>query len=251
MLTSRWLSALSLFAGKLFRRYAVMSPTPILQYVAEQLRQNNPTDLIVLEELTTSMAGIVTDTNFNEAQVVAMAGGELLRAQTMLQLLDKRHESKTTAKRLLHALTKPRLAGQLLILIAQERQTCIFKIPEHNAHLKLLGNLFDEVHRVFTQYLDLLRTNLSVREFDDLVPSVSRLITEFGLEPSVPLLSLGQVSSQQCQNMTRAEQKFLSRRNPLYRRQQTRLLNTASNSQMEKPSQQIRQLGRKSSRSPP
>ena len=185
MLTSRWLSALSLFAGKLFRRYAVMNPTPILQYVAEQLRQSNPTDLIVLEELTSSMAGIVSDTNFNEAQVVAMAGGELLRAQTMLQLLDKRHESKTTAKRLLHALTKPRLAGQLLILIAQERQTCIFKIPEHNAHLKLLGNLFDEVHRVLTQYLDLLRTNLSVREFDDLVPSVSRLITEFGLEPSV------------------------------------------------------------------
>lgn len=185
MLTSRWLSALSLFAGKLFRRYAVMSPTPVLQYVAEQLRQNNPTDLIVLEEITGSMAGIISDTNFNEAQVVAMAGGELLQAQTLLQLLDKRHESRSTAKRLLQALTRPRLAGQLLILIAQERQTCIFKIPEHNAHLKLLGNLFDEVHRVFVQYLDLLRTNLPIRDFDDLVPSVSRLIIEFGLEPAV------------------------------------------------------------------
>ena len=185
MLTSRWLSALSLFAGKVFRRYSVMNPTPILQYVAEQLRQGNPTDLIVLEQITGSMAGIVSDTNFNEAQVLAMAGGELLQAQTMLQLLDRRHESKTTAKRLLQALTRPRLAGQLLVLIAQERQTCVFKIPERNAHLKLLGNLFDELHRVFVQYLDLLRTNLTVQEFDEFVPSVSRLITEFGIEPNV------------------------------------------------------------------
>lgn len=185
MLTSRWLSALSLFAGKVFRRYSVMNPTPILQYVAEQLRQNNPTDLIVLEQITSSMAGIVSDTNFNETQVQAMAGGQLLQAQTMLQLLDRRHESKTTAKRLLQALTRPRLAGQLLVLIAQERQTCVFKIPERNAHLKLLGNLFDELHRVFVQYLDLLRTNLTITEFDELVPSVARLMIEFGIEANV------------------------------------------------------------------
>lgn len=185
MLTSKWLSALSLFAGKAFKRYSVMNPTPILQYVTEQLRLGNSTDLIVLEEITTSMAGIVSDTNFNDAQVQCMAGGRLLQAQTMLQLLDKRHESSTSAKRLMRSLVDPKLAGQLLISIAQERQTCVFKIPESDAHLKLLGNLFDEIHRVLTQYLDLLRSNLSVKEFDSLIPDVSRLISEFGIEPSV------------------------------------------------------------------
>ena len=185
MLTSRWLAALSLFAGKVFKRYSIMSPTPILQYVTEQLRKNNSTDLIVLEEITGSMAGIVSDTNFNESQVLSMAGGDLLQSQTMLQLLDRRHESKTTAKRLMKSLVEPKLAGQLLISIAQERQTCVFKIPEPDAHLKLLGNLFDEIHRVFTQYLDLLRSNLSIKEFDSLVPGVSRLIGDFGIEPSV------------------------------------------------------------------
>ena len=185
MLTSRWLQALSLFAGKVFKRYSIMSPTPILQYVADQLRKSNSTDLIVLEELTSSMAGIVSDTNFNEAQVLCMAGGEVLQAQTMLQLLDRRHESKTTARRLMKSLIEPRLAGQLLISIAQERQTCVFKIPESDAHLKLLGNLFDEIHRVLTQYLDLLRSNMLIKEFDALLPDVSRLIGEFGIEPSV------------------------------------------------------------------
>ena len=185
MLTSKWLAALSLFTGKVFKRYAMMSPTPILQYVTEQLRKGNSTDLIVLEEITSSMAGIVSDTNFNEAQVLAMAGGDVLQAQTMLQLLDRRHESATTGRRLLKSLVEPKLAGQLLISIAQERQTCIFKIPEPDAHLKLLGNLFDEIHRVLTQYLDLLRSRLSIKEFDGLVPQVAQLIGDFGIDPSI------------------------------------------------------------------
>ena len=185
MLTSKWLNALSAFAGKVFKRYSVMNPTPIIQYVTEQLRQANSTDLIVLEEITTSMAGIVSDTTFNDAQAQAMAGGELLQAQTMLQLLDRRHESKSTSRRLIRSLTDSKLAGQLLIAIAQERQTCVFKIPEEDAHLKLLGNLYDEIHRQLTQYLDLLRSNLSVEDFNDLVPEVSRLIGDYGIEPRV------------------------------------------------------------------
>lgn len=185
MLTSRWLATLSLFAGRVFKRYSVMNPAPILQYVAEQLRIGNSTDLIILGEITNSMAGIVSETLFNDAQVLSMAGGDLLQAQTMLQLLDRRHESRTTARRLIKSLTEPRLAGQILISIAHERQTCIFKIPEEDAHVKLLGNLFDELHRILIQYLDLLRSNLSIKDFNSLVPGVSQLINDFGIEPSV------------------------------------------------------------------
>ncbi|KAI9652269.1 MAG: THO complex subunit 2 [Trizodia sp. TS-e1964] len=187
MLTSKWLTALSLFAGKIFKRYSHMSPAPVLQYVLEQLRKGNTTDLVLLKEITTSMAGIVADTNFNEAQTLAMAGGELLRECTLLQLLDKRHDSqyRSSSKRLMRSLTEPKLAGQLLIAIAQERQTCTFSLPEPDSHLKLLGNLFDETQAVLAQYLDLLRSNLSVEEFDSLVPSVSDLISEFGIDANV------------------------------------------------------------------
>ena len=185
MLTSRWLAALSLFAGKVFKRYSVMSATPILQYVAEQLRQGNSTDLIVLREITHSMAGIVSDTDFNESQVQSMAGGDLLQTQTKLQILDRRHESKTTARRLIKSLTDPGLAGQILVSIAQERQRCIFTVSEPDAHLKLLGNLFDELHRILVQYLDLLRSNLAVNDFDAFVPSIPQLIREYGIEPCV------------------------------------------------------------------
>ncbi|KAJ9227240.1 hypothetical protein DTO027B5_754 [Paecilomyces variotii] len=185
LLTSRWLNALATFAGRTFKRYSVMNPTPVLQYVVEQLRHNNSTDLIVLEQMISSMAGIITDTNFNDNQIQAMAGGEVLQAQTMLQLLDKRHESKTTSRRLMKALTDSKLAGQLLIAIAQERATCVFKESENTSELKLLGNIFDEIHRILTQYLDLLRSNLSVTEFDSFVPGLASLISEFGIEPEI------------------------------------------------------------------
>ncbi|KAE8356169.1 transcription factor/nuclear export subunit protein 2-domain-containing protein [Aspergillus coremiiformis] len=185
LLTSRWLNALATFAGRTFKRYSVMDPTPVLQYVVEQLRHNNSTDLIVLEQVISSMAGIITDTNFNDNQIQAMAGGEVLQAQTILQLLDRRHESKTTSRRLMKALTISKLAGQLLIAIAQERWTCIFKESEASSELKLLGNVFDEIHRVLAQYLDLLRSNMSVEEFDSFVPDLASLISEFGVQPEV------------------------------------------------------------------
>lgn len=183
LLTSRWLNALSTFAGRTFKRYSVMDPTPLLQYVVEQLRHNNSTDLIVLEQMISSMAGIITDTNFNDAQIQAMAGGEVLQSQTILQLLDKRHESKTTSKRLLKSLTHTRLAGQLLVAIAQERMTCVFN--ESSSELKLLGNIFDEIHRILTQYLDLLRSNLSIEDFDSFVPDFASLVKDFGIQPEV------------------------------------------------------------------
>ncbi|KUL82796.1 hypothetical protein ZTR_09592 [Talaromyces verruculosus] len=185
LLTSRWLNALSTFTGKAFKRYSVLNPTPILQYVLGQLRHQNSTDLIVLERIISAMAGIVTDTNFNEAQIQGMAGGNLLQSQTMLQLLDKRHESRTTSKRLMKALTESKMAGQLLIAIAQERLLCVYRESEMVPELKLLGNIFDEIHRILTQYLDLLRSNLTVEEFDSFVPSLPDLLGDFGLQPDV------------------------------------------------------------------
>jgi THO complex subunit 2 len=185
MLTSKWLTALSVFTGRVFKAYELTDCSPVLQYVAEQLRQGNSTDLIVLENLITSMGGIVSDASFNDAQTQAMGGGKLLQSQTMLQLGDKRNDTKGGTKRLMRALTETKLAAELLISISQERKTCVFKVPEEDAHLKLLGNLFDEIHRILTQYLDLLRHNLSVEDFNKLVPDAKTLIGDFGVEPEI------------------------------------------------------------------
>ncbi|KAK8167163.1 transcription factor/nuclear export subunit protein 2-domain-containing protein, partial [Phyllosticta citribraziliensis] len=183
MLTSRWLQALSLFAGRVFKRYSIMNPTPILQYVTSQLRAGNSTDLEVLEQILSQMAGIPADAVFNENQTLAMAGGEVLQAQTLEQIHDQRHQHKNFAKRLLKALVEPGLAGQLLVAIAQERQLYPHRESVSDAPLKVLGTNLDKFHQVFTQYLDVLRTNMTPKEFDAAIPDIVSLMAEFGIEP--------------------------------------------------------------------
>ncbi|KAK7560301.1 transcription factor/nuclear export subunit protein 2-domain-containing protein [Phyllosticta citricarpa] len=182
MLTSRWLQALSLFAGRAFKRYSIMNPTPILQYVTHQLRAGNSTDLEVLEQILSQMAGIPADAVFNENQTLAMAGGEVLQAQTLEQIHDQRHQHKNFAKRLLKALVEPGLAGQLLVAIAQERQLYPHRESVSDAPLKVLGTNLDKFHQVFAQYLDVLRTNMTPKEFDAAIPDIVSLMADFGVE---------------------------------------------------------------------
>jgi THO complex subunit 2 len=184
MLTSQWLRALSVFAGQVFRRYSFMKPYPILRYVANQLANGRSEDLEILEQIVASMAGIRSDTHYSDEQVRAMAGGPLLRAQTLKQLLDKRYDptEQRNAKRLIDALVPSNLAGQLLILIAQERQQYIFQKASDDAPLKVLGSNVDKIHHAFIQYLDMLRTNVSITDFKKVTPDIDVLMKKFGLD---------------------------------------------------------------------
>jgi THO complex subunit 2 len=188
LLPSRWLLALSRFSGKVFRRYSIMNLSPILQYVNHQLYRGNSTDLVILKELIAQMAGVVPDTDFTDAQLTAMTGGQLLRKQTLINLQDKRYESVKTAKRLMKALTETKLAGQLLISIAQHRQSAIYSIADDEAHIKLLATMVDDAQLILFQYLDLLCSNLDADEFDNHVPGIPELLTDFGLDPSLAFM---------------------------------------------------------------
>lgn len=181
--TSRWLSALAQFAGKIYKRYGMMKPAPILQYVAEQLEHGNTTDLKMLEQIVVSMAGIATDTSYNDSQLQAMGGGPLLQSQTILQLLDRRHDSKKTSERLMKSLQDSGLAAKFLIAMAQQRQACVYE--DTDVPLKAIGNTYDEVHRVMVQYLDLLRSNLSPEEFRATVPDVVNLLIDYEIRPEI------------------------------------------------------------------
>jgi len=181
--TSSWLNALALFAGKIFKRYSTMNVLPLLQYVLQQVVQGNFTDLLVLRELITNMTGIIADTDFTIPQVLAMSGGELLQNMTLRQVHDKRHESKVSAKRLIKCIVENDLAGSLLVAIAHQRQLCNFNPGQSS--LKVIGENFDDIEKVLTQYLDMVRSNLSPMEFQSVMPDIPALLTDYGVEPSV------------------------------------------------------------------
>ncbi|KAI1323198.1 hypothetical protein F5Y16DRAFT_352117 [Xylariaceae sp. FL0255] len=188
LLTSRWLQALSKFSGKVFRRYQNVDPTPVLQYVNNQVAQGNSTDLVILRELITSMAGIVPDIDFTDSQLSALSGGELLRRQTLTNLGDKRYESEKSASRFMKALLRSDLASQLLINIAQYRQTAIFQIPEGEAHIKFLATVIDDSQQALVQYLECLHHNLTAEEFDARVPNIPTLMADLGLDTNLAFM---------------------------------------------------------------
>ena len=190
LFTSKWLSALATFAGKLYKRYAIMKSGPILQYVEEQLGRGNSTDLIMLEQMIAAMAGISSDISFNDAQLQAMGGGDLLQQQILLQALDRRHEAKTSSRRLVRALKESGLTGSLLMSLALHRQSCIYEADNTDAPLKLLGMVFDDIHQVLIQYLELLKANLSSDEFAQVVPDVATMLVSYDL-PAEVAFSIG------------------------------------------------------------
>lgn len=191
--TSKWLQALSRFVGKIFRRYSVLTSVPVLRYVNNQLLLGNSTDLLILRELIESMGGIVDTTDFNDQQILAMAGGEFLRRSTLIRGQDVRFESPKSSQRLIKALTDTQLAAQLLLNLAQYRQAALFQVDEAEAHIKFLSSLVDDSHRILIQYLDFLWSNLEPATFDQLVPSISDLMTTYGLDAGLAFL-IGRIS---------------------------------------------------------
>lgn len=187
---SMWLQSLAAFTGTLYKRYALMDCTPILQYIANQLRQNNSKDLVIIRELILKMAGIEPLANLSDAQVAALTGGRRLRTEAMMVANASvttlvRGQLRKSGARLLHALTESRLAMPLLLLIAQQRQACVYLVESGEAHLKYLGNLFDTCQEILFQYVEFLQNHLEPQEYSDLVPSLDDMCSRFALEPAI------------------------------------------------------------------
>lgn len=144
-------------------------------------------DLVILKEIITAMAGIVTESNLSETTLQALAGKETLRSLALVTFQDRRNEreAKASGKRLVRCLSNADLIAQLLILIAQQRQTCVYNVREEDAHLKLLGNIYDEIHTVLAQYIDLLRFQLQPADYAQKIPMLDELCLKYGIDPAI------------------------------------------------------------------
>ncbi|KAJ9475637.1 THO complex subunit 2 [Pseudozyma hubeiensis] len=187
---SLWLKSLAAFCGTLFRRYAMMDCTPILQYLVNQLKANNSKDLVIMSELITKMSGIEPLANLADAQIAALTGGRHLHMEAMMAAnaltgSKERIAYRRSGQRLLSALIESKLSVPLLILVAQQRQACIHLVPESEAHLKYLGNLYDSCQEVLLQYVEFLFNHLETADYASLVPSLQQLCVRFGIEPAM------------------------------------------------------------------
>ncbi|KAK9256591.1 transcription factor/nuclear export subunit protein 2-domain-containing protein [Lipomyces tetrasporus] len=191
----QWLQSLASFTAKLCKEYAMMNPTPLLQYLQRQLHKSNSSDILLLQELVQQMAGIVPMTNLTDTQLDGLSGGRRIRSEVLVSLGDKRHISRKTGTRLLSSLMNLNLVSELFILLAQQYKTAIFTIPEYHAHTKILGARYDDLAIILSQYIELLNTFLlfdgtedgvtSKANFEDLMLDIPTLCNNFGIDPVV------------------------------------------------------------------
>ncbi|CEH18317.1 KEKE-like motif-containing transcription regulator (Rlr1)/suppressor of sin4 [Ceraceosorus bombacis] len=187
---SLWLKSLSSFAGMLYRRHKEIDVGPVLQYMANQLKQDNSKDLVLIRELVLKMSGIEPLANLGDKQIAALTGGRLLRREAMMVAnaqigSDTRREFHDSGARLLLAMEASCMTIPLLILIAQQRQACIYLIGDDEGGLKYMGNAFDSCQETLFQYVEFLLTQLEPSAYSTLIPKLSDLYSRFSIEPAI------------------------------------------------------------------
>uniref|UniRef100_A0A1I7W1H0 THO complex subunit 2 n=1 Tax=Loa loa TaxID=7209 RepID=A0A1I7W1H0_LOALO len=174
---SPWLQSLATFVGNVFLKYNI-ELTGVLQYVANQLKNNKSFDLLVLREIIQNMSGIESMTGLTADQLEALAGGDTLRQEA--GSFSTVRTNRRAILRLRDALFKEHLIVGLSILTAQQRQ-CIVYSESPDLPLKLAGQMLDQCQETLIQFGSFLRTNVRQEEYCNRMPSVWELIGRFHL----------------------------------------------------------------------
>jgi THO complex subunit 2 len=209
MLSAPWLKNIATFVGKAYARYNLMDPVPILQLTTHQLlnAQGDLYMLDVLEQMIKSMGGISLSGSVSESMALALCAGPALRTFTLqYRLADNRSQSAPSARRLVRCLKETGLGPQILIALAQHVEAYIHRNDQLDVPDKPVLFTVDKLRSDMLQYLELLRTYLSVDDFDALFPSVVNMIADYHVEPDVAF-TIARASIAAKANAFRAEQR--------------------------------------------
>ncbi|KAG0214662.1 THO complex subunit 2 [Mortierella sp. GBA30] len=203
---AKWMNTLASFCGQLYREYNSAEFCGILQYIVRKLELKDAQDLVVLRELLSKMGGIEDTSNLNASQLLAMAGGELLKNETLYGGITGMVMKKDpkSCLRLHDTVLRDNIASQLLVLLAQQRQHQSIQGNPEIPHIKVLSTLFDQAHTTLLQFMEFLAKNL-FKEYSDLVPSLTDLCVKYRIEPNIAM----SISRPKLQDLTRKEQHTL------------------------------------------
>ncbi|XP_057851341.2 THO complex subunit 2 isoform X2 [Cryptomeria japonica] len=188
---SDWLQSLASFWGHLCKKYPSMELRGLFQYVVNQLKRGEGTELVLLQELIYQMANVQHIENMNEEQLDAMAGGEALRYQaTSFGLVRNNKAFIKSTSRLRDSLVpkdEPKLAVPLLLLIAQHRSIVVIKADA--PYIKMVSEQFDRCHGTLLQYVEFLTSAVTpIVAYAQLIPTLDDLTHKYHLDPEVAFL---------------------------------------------------------------
>ena len=174
MAISPWLQSLSSFCGAAFKKFNI-ELGGALQFVANQLKSENSIDLLILREIVQKMGGTDSMEDLTPEQLDAMCGGEALRREA--GQYQQERNIKRPSMRLKDALIENSLAIPLLLLMAQQRSSCVYNQTE-SPHLKLVGKLYDQCQDTMVQFGSYLFQMMNIDELHNKLPPIGELLSE-------------------------------------------------------------------------
>jgi len=183
---SDWLVYLSQFIGVLYRKFPQTELRGLLVLMVNRLEQSHTLDLVVLKELLIRMGGIdMPGEELSDKQVNGMAGGELLRAET-ISFGIREKVAKRASNQLRDAFFSSGTALPLLVLIAQQRAHALYETD--TKHLKIMGWLFDTCEEVLSHLVEFLSHPSKLEEYLAIIPPMSVLVGDYKLSPPLAFM---------------------------------------------------------------
>jgi THO complex subunit 2 len=142
----KWLKSLASFCAALFRKHNI-DLEGILQYIANKILTNQVYDLIILQELISTMTGITLPEDATTLQLDSLSGGYIIRREGLSY--ESVRATKKSTMRLVKAVLNTKLALPLGLLICQQRKEIVYRYGQDNqdsiSELKILAWLNDHV----------------------------------------------------------------------------------------------------------
>lgn len=166
------------FTATVMRKFQVPM-TGVFQYIANQLKDANPLDLIVLREILHKMTGF-DELHLNIQQIEALSGSDALQEECGVGLTSK--SLKKYALRMKESLIEADLTFPLYFLMCQQKNRLIYDLNLNEIHIKMVGNLHDQCHKTLIQYGRFLSKYVQRHDFISVVSSsINNLHKIYGL----------------------------------------------------------------------
>lgn len=155
-----WYGNLTIFLGKLFRRFPdiLKLGDSVISFVTLQLVNESPVDIFILQELISNMSGVVKKENMSTEQILGQAGGKTLRSLIFLptagsEVYDKQVDA------LKSSLQSSKILPFLFVGLIQTKHVITSRFNEIT-YVKAISDLFDTCHDVLVQLFEFCRLNI-------------------------------------------------------------------------------------------
>ena len=187
--TKKWFQNLTKLIGSFVCRYSDsdFEFSPILFYILNQLKVDDPIPLLIFKEIIIQASGIETTEEVSDAQLAGQSGGPALRSATAA-FSESRNLRQKVAAALYICLQRNNIVFEFIRLIAAQREKFVYNC-DANYHLRGISTIYDEIQDTLITFVEFLAVKTpNLEEYREFLPSLEEMLSKYALPIDVAFL---------------------------------------------------------------